>query len=651
MKYRFVKMLSLFLACGLAFAACSPSAGSPDSNQTDTGGASGEAADSSGETAKGTDGEASDSAEAKPTGDEEEADTGDASLDDPLNRDGIGSNEILVVSFGTSFNDNRRKTIGAIEQKMQKLAAKLPSADGEGWDVRRAFTSQIIIDHIYDRDKEKIDNVEEALDRAADNGVKRLAVVPTHLMDGHEYNDLCKELADYADTFESITISKPLLSDDPDFSAVAEAISTELSSYEDGQTAIVLMGHGTDADSNGVYAKMQDVFSDMGKANYFVGTVEASPSLEDVLAGVRDKSYKRVVLMPMMVVAGDHANNDMAGDEDDSWKSAFEKEGFEVTCVLKGLGQNKAIRKLYARHLKASLADADAGASTANGDAGSEAGASAANGNAGTDAKASDKTDTSKVASSSETTKPQKVGSSNMTPVSAGDLKPGDYNVSVDSSSSMFSIENAQLHVAEDGMSCDMTMSGTGYLYVFCGTGEEASKASKDSLIPFSEDAEGNHHFTIPVETLDAPFSCAAFSKRKQQWYDRTLVVRADSLPDDAFVRERGTSAKSLGLKDGTYTASVSLDGGSGRATVSSPADIAVDNGRITARIEWSSPNYDYMLVNGKKLLPINQEGNSVFEIPVSHFDAPIAVKADTTAMSKPHEIAYTLLFDSKSVK
>lgn len=638
MKYRFVKMLSLFLACGLAFAACSPSAGSPDSNQTDTGGASGEAADSAGETAKGTDGEAADSAEAKPTGDEEEADTGDASLDDPLNRDGIGSNEILVVSFGTSFNDNRRETIGAIEQKMQKLAAKLPSADGEGWDVRRAFTSQIIIDHIYDRDKEKIDNVEEALDRAADNGVKRLAVVPTHLMDGHEYNDLSEELADYADTFESITISKPLLSDDSDFSAVAEAISMELSSYEDGQTAIVLMGHGTDADSNGVYAKMQDVFSDMGKADYFVGTVEASPSLEDVLAGVKDKSYKRVVLMPMMVVAGDHANNDMAGDEDDSWKSAFEKEGFEVTCILKGLGQNKAIRKLYARHLKASLADDNAGASAANGDAGARDGASG-------------QSDTSKTASASETTKAQKVGRPNMTPVTSGDLKPGDYNVSVDSSSSMFSIENAQLHVTKDGMTCDMTMSGTGYLYVFCGTGEEASKASEDSLTPFSEDAEGNHHFTIPVEALDAPFSCAAFSKRKQQWYDRTLVVRADSLPDDAFVRERGTSVKSLGLKDGTYTASVSLDGGSGRATVSSPADIAVDNGRVTARIAWSSPNYDYMLVNGEKLLPVNQEGNSVFEIPVTHFDAPIAVKADTTTMSKPHEIAYTLLFDSKSVK
>ena len=286
---------------------------------------------------------------------ETEPDTGDASLDDPRNQDDIGTDEILVVSFGTSYNDSRRETIGAIEQAIETAAAEIPSPDGNPWSVRRAFTSQIIIDHVNERDGEKIDNVTEALDRAADNGVQNLVIVPTHLMNGHEFNDLQDELGTYADAFGSIVISKPLLSDDADFTAVAEAVTSELSDYNDGETAIVLMGHGTDADSNGVYEKMQGVLSDMGEKNFFIGTVESTPSLDDVVEMVNGGDYKRVVLKPLMVVAGDHANNDMAGEDDDSWRSVFINEGYDVECVLKGLGQSEAVQQLYVQHMRAAL--------------------------------------------------------------------------------------------------------------------------------------------------------------------------------------------------------------------------------------------------------------------------------------------------------
>ncbi len=275
--------------------------------------------------------------------DEENHETGDASLDDPRNGDDIGEKELLVVSFGTSFNDSRRLTIGGIEAALEKAYPE--------FSTRRAFTSQIIIDHVKKRDNEVIDNVKEALDRAVGNGVKTLVVVPTHLMNGLEYNDVVNEIADYADAFEKLEISEPLLTSDDDFKAVAEAITADTKSYDDGETAICFMGHGTEAESNGVYAKMQQVLTDNGYENYFVGTVEATPSLDDVIAKVKESGkYKKVVLEPLMVVAGDHANNDMAGDEDDSWKSAFTKEGFTVECILEGLGQKEAIQKMYVDH-------------------------------------------------------------------------------------------------------------------------------------------------------------------------------------------------------------------------------------------------------------------------------------------------------------
>jgi len=281
-------------------------------------------------------------------GDEDENyETGDASLDDPRNADEIGEKELLVVSFGTSFNDSRRLTIGAIEGK---LAEVFPD-----WSVRRGFTSQIILDHVLKRDGVAIDNVTEALNRAADNGVKTLVVQPTHLMDGFEYNDLAAELASFADAFEAVAIGAPLLTDDGDFAAVAEAIVSATAEYNDGETAICFMGHGTEAASNAVYAKMQQVLWDMGCENYFIGTVEAEPSVEDLLAAVGEGGYRRVVLRPLMIVAGDHANNDMAGDDEDSWKSRFEAAGYEVVCVLQGLGELEAVQTLFAAHAQAAI--------------------------------------------------------------------------------------------------------------------------------------------------------------------------------------------------------------------------------------------------------------------------------------------------------
>ncbi|MBR3560877.1 MAG: sirohydrochlorin cobaltochelatase [Oscillospiraceae bacterium] len=281
------------------------------------------------------------------TDDEEDYTTGDASLDDPRNQDEIGEKELLVVSFGTSFNDSRRLTIGAIERA---LAEAFPD-----WSVRRAFTSQIIIDHVARRDGEVIDNVTEALERAVNNGVKELLVVPTHLMDGFEYNDVISEVATYVDSFEKIKIAAPLLQTEADFDAVADAIVAATAQYDDGETAIVFMGHGTEADSNGVYEQMQSVLDAKGMDNYFIGTVEAFPSVEDVLTAVQMGSYKRVVLRPLMVVAGDHANNDMAGDDEDSWKSVFEAAGYEVECVLEGLGSLESIQSLYTAHAQETI--------------------------------------------------------------------------------------------------------------------------------------------------------------------------------------------------------------------------------------------------------------------------------------------------------
>ncbi len=279
--------------------------------------------------------------------DEENYNTGDASLDNIRNQDGIGENELLVLSFGTSFNDSRRLTIGAIENDLESA---FPD-----YSVRRGFTANIVIDHVEKRDGIHIDDIDEALSRAADNGVKNLVVQPTHLMNGFEYDELVSKVGSYSDAFEKVVFGEPLLTSDDDFKKVEKAITEWTSEYDDGKTAIVFMGHGTEASSNSVYQKMQDLLTADGYSNYFIGTVEAAPSLDDVLAAVKAGGYKRVVLEPLMVVAGDHANNDMAGDEENSWKTAFEKEGLEVVCLLRGLGENETIRQVYVEHAQAAI--------------------------------------------------------------------------------------------------------------------------------------------------------------------------------------------------------------------------------------------------------------------------------------------------------
>ncbi len=296
-------------------------------------------------------------------------DTGDASKDDPLNGDEIGENELLVVSFGTSFNDSRAEDIGGIEKALQ---AAYPD-----WSVRRAFTAQIIINHVQARDDEKIDNMDQALERAVNNGVKNLIVQPTHLMHGAEYDELKEAVDNYKDKFESVTIAEPLLGEvgddatviNDDKKAVAEAITAqavESSSYDtldaaeaDG-TAFVFMGHGTSHTAKVSYSQMQTQMNELGYKNVFIGTVEGEPeetSCENVIEAVKAAGYKKVILRPLMVVAGDHANNDMAGDDDDSWKSQFEASGAfdEIDTQIEGLGRIDAIEQLYVQHTQAAM--------------------------------------------------------------------------------------------------------------------------------------------------------------------------------------------------------------------------------------------------------------------------------------------------------
>ena len=291
-------------------------------------------------------------------------DTGDASMDDPRNQDEIGDNEILVVSFGTSFNDSRVADIKGIEDAIQEA---FPD-----WSVRRAFTAQIIINHVQARDGEKIDNVDQALQRAVDNGVKNLIVQPTHLMHGAEYDELMKAVEEYKDNFETVKVAEPLLGEvgtdaaviNADKKAVAETLTAEAvktagydsleATKEDG-VAFVFMGHGTAHVAKVSYSQMQAQMEDLGYDNVFIGTVEGEPedtACEAVIDKVAEAGYTKVILRPLMVVAGDHANNDMAGDDDDSWKSMFNASGkFDsVDTQIAGLGSIADIEKIYVQH-------------------------------------------------------------------------------------------------------------------------------------------------------------------------------------------------------------------------------------------------------------------------------------------------------------
>lgn len=256
---------------------------------------------------------------------------------------------------------------------------------------------------------------------------------------------------------------------------------------------------------------------------------------------------------------------------------------------------------------------------------------------------------TDQVASEDEMAAAQQVGEEGMIAVFGKDVKDGTYDIKVDSSSPMFKVTKAKLTVEDGRMSVVMTMSGKGYLMVFMGTGEEAAAADEAQYIPFVEDKNGAHTFTVPVEALNQAIPLTSFSKAKEKWYDRQLVFRADSLPKDAVLADLDAGKLSYG--DGAYTIAVELAGGTGRASVASPAPLAITDGEAVAQIKWSSANYDYMILGGKKYFPIAGEENSVFEIPVYVFDQPMTVIADTTAMSQPHEIEYTLTFYADTIE
>ena len=294
-------------------------------------------------------------------------DTGDAGKDDPRNADDIGENELLVVSFGTSFNGSRAADIKGIEDALQ---AAYPD-----WSVRRAFTAQIIINHVQARDGEKIDNMEQALDRAVANGVRNLVVQPTHLMHGAEYDEMCAAIDKVRDKFESVEIAEPMLGEvgndatviNADKEAVAKAVvaaALSESGYEstaaakEAGVAYVLMGHGTAHVAKVTYSQMATQMDKLGYENVFIGTVEGEPedtSCEAVIAAVKEAGYTTVVLRPLMVVAGDHANNDMAGADEDSWKTMFEAAGLTVNCQISGLGRITDVQALYVAHTKAAI--------------------------------------------------------------------------------------------------------------------------------------------------------------------------------------------------------------------------------------------------------------------------------------------------------
>lgn len=547
-------------------------------------------------------------------------DTGDASKDDPLNEDEIGENEILVVSFGTSYNDSRAEDIGGIEKA---IAEAYPD-----WSVRRAFTSQIIINHVEARDGEYIDNMTQALDRAVKSGVKNLVVQPTHLMHGAEYDEMRDALDAYSSKFEKVSVAEPLLGEvgedgsvvNADKETVAKAVTAQAvadAGYEsldaaaqDG-TAFVFMGHGTSHTANVTYDQMQSQMEDLGYENVFIGTVEGKPAdtaCEAVIEKVKSAGYKKVVLRPLMVVAGDHANNDMAGGDEDSWKSQFTASGAfdKVTCQIAGLGRIKEIQDLYITHM------ADAIASLANASGSSAASAS-------------------------------------------GTLSDGTYTAAFDTDSSMFHVNEAYdgrgtLTVKDGVMTIHISLPSESIVNLFVGTAEDAQKDGAALLYPTTDAvqyADGSteevYGYDVPVPALDQEFDLAILGT-KGTWYDHKVSV-SDPQPVSEAESDSAQSETSGTEASGTM-ANVTLEGGSGKASVQSPCAVTEENGQITqAVIVWNSSNYDYMIVDGVKYTNENEGGNSTFTIPVSGYDTPMDVVADTTAMNKPHEIEYTLTF------
>lgn len=435
-------------------------------------------------------------------------DTGDASLDDPGNADEIGENEILVVSFGTSFNDSRVEDIKAIEDA---IAEAYPD-----WSVRRAFTAQIIINHVQARDGEAIDNMDQALERAVANGVKNLVVQPTHLMHGAEYDELVEAVNEYADQFESVVVAEPLLGEvgddatviNEDKAAVAEAIvaaAVESSDYdsldaaaEDG-TAIVLMGHGTSHTAKVSYSQMQTQMETLGYDNVFIGTVEGEPeetACEAVIEAVAAAGYTKVILRPLMVVAGDHANNDMAGEDEDSWLSMFNASGlFEsVDTQIEGMGRIEAIEDLYVAHTAAAIESLGLTDSA--------------------DAEEADTEDATETAA----------------------LEDGLYSVNFNTDSSMFHVNEAldgmaTLTVENGEMTVHVTLVSKSIVNLYFGLAADAETEGAVLLEPTTDTVtysdgltEEVYGFDIPVPALDEEFDVALIGT-KGVWYDHKVSV------------------------------------------------------------------------------------------------------------------------------
>ena len=429
-------------------------------------------------------------------------DTGDAAKDDPLNEDNIGENELLVVSFGTSFNDSRAEDISGIEKALE---AAYPD-----WSVRRAFTAQIIINHVQARDDEKIDNVDQALERAVDNGVKNLVVQPTHLMHGAEYDELVETLDNYKDKFETVTVAEPMLGEvgsdatviNEDKAKVAEAITAEAvktagydsldAAKEDG-TAFVFMGHGTSHSAKVSYSQMAAQMKDLSYDNVFIGTVEGEPeetACENVIEAVKEAGYTKVVLRPLMVVAGDHANNDMAGDDEDSWKSQFTASGYfdSVDTQISGLGRIEAIQQIYIDHTK------DAIDSLGN------------------------------------------LESTSTTESTVGTLEDGVYTAKFDTDSSMFHVNEADegrgiLTVENGKMTIHISLVSKKIVNLFVGTADDAKKDGADILEPTTDTVKYSdgttdevYGFDVPVEALDEEFDLAILGT-KGEWYDHKVSV------------------------------------------------------------------------------------------------------------------------------
>lgn len=431
-------------------------------------------------------------------------DTGDASKDDPLNQDDIGENELLVVSFGTSFNDSRVADISGVEKKLQEAYPD--------WSVRRAFTAQIIINHVQARDDEKIDNMEQALERAVSNGVKNLVVQPTHLMHGAEYDELVDAVNNYKDKFETVTVAEPLLGEvgsdatavNDDKKNVAEAITAEAvktagydsldAAKEDG-TAFVFMGHGTSHSAKVSYSQMAAQMSELGYENVFIGTVEGEPeetACENVINNVKEAGYKKVVLRPLMVVAGDHANNDMAGDDEDSWKSQFEASGAfdKIDTQIAGLGEIDAIQQIYVDHTKAAIESLG------------------------------DSVNTSATAEVSD----------------SSSLTDGTYSVAFNTDSSMFHVNEANngrgvLTVKDGKMTIHISLVSKKIVNLFAGTAADAAKDGAAVLEPTTDKVtyedgtvEEVYGFDVPVESLDKEFDLAVLGT-KGEWYDHKVSV------------------------------------------------------------------------------------------------------------------------------